>query len=310
VVYDTIAGGAANTCDSIVTVTISVRHHAEGIDTLEGCDTVVFKGKKYFSSTLVYDTISGGAASGCDSIVAVTITIKKSSTGEETKDTCNLYTWHGVTYTTSGEYKDTLTNAAGCDSIVTLHLTIQIPYESSLTLVSKYGDRILMINRNEINAKYGWYLDSLDLDHPEYVTWYEIDPEGNERFLKTGYYYNLPNAEPLPVGYTYYAVLAIPPTMGNCGAQGNTIRYTVPARAAAPALMPSLARPGEDIRIVYLDPTVETTIRVFTAEGKLQEVFTSSGEDTYIIKASETCGFYMVEVSNKDTRTTLRYIVR
>jgi len=38
--------------------------------------------------------------------------------------TCNSYDWHGNTYTLSGEYTDTLQTAAGCDSIVTLHLTI------------------------------------------------------------------------------------------------------------------------------------------------------------------------------------------
>ena len=37
---------------------------------------------------------------------------------------CNSYEWNGNTYTLSGDYTDTLTTTAGCDSIVTLHLTI------------------------------------------------------------------------------------------------------------------------------------------------------------------------------------------
>ncbi len=37
---------------------------------------------------------------------------------------CNSYEWNGTTYTASGEYTQTLTSAAGCDSIVTLHLTV------------------------------------------------------------------------------------------------------------------------------------------------------------------------------------------
>ena len=43
------------------------------------------------------------------------------------KDTvinCNQYTWGGKTYTTSGTYTHTFTDASGCDSIVTLYLTI------------------------------------------------------------------------------------------------------------------------------------------------------------------------------------------
>lgn len=38
---------------------------------------------------------------------------------------CGSYTWqNGMTYSTSGTYYDTLTNVAGCDSVVTLHLTV------------------------------------------------------------------------------------------------------------------------------------------------------------------------------------------
>ena len=35
------------------------------------------------------------------------------------------YTWHGRTFTRSGVYTDTLTTLAGCDSIVTLYLTVE-----------------------------------------------------------------------------------------------------------------------------------------------------------------------------------------
>ena len=43
---------------------------------------------------------------------------------EESASHCNTYDWHGNTYTVSGDYTDTLQTTAGCDSIVTLHLTI------------------------------------------------------------------------------------------------------------------------------------------------------------------------------------------
>ena len=35
-----------------------------------------------------------------------------------------IVTWDGVAYTTSGAYTNTYTNAAGCDSVHTLNLTI------------------------------------------------------------------------------------------------------------------------------------------------------------------------------------------
>ena len=37
---------------------------------------------------------------------------------------CDSYTWNGETYTVSGNYEQTFPMASGCDSIVTLHLTI------------------------------------------------------------------------------------------------------------------------------------------------------------------------------------------
>jgi hypothetical protein len=41
-----------------------------------------------------------------------------------TQTACNSYVWYGTTYTASGTYSHTTTNAAGCDSAETLSLTI------------------------------------------------------------------------------------------------------------------------------------------------------------------------------------------
>ncbi len=56
------------------------------------------------------------------------------SFGSESVTTCGSYTWptNNQTYSNSGTYKDTIYNAYGCDSIVTLNLTIE-PQASSST---------------------------------------------------------------------------------------------------------------------------------------------------------------------------------
>ena len=306
VVYDTLT--AASGCDSIVAVTITVKHHATGVDALEGCDSVVFKGIKYTSDAVVYDTLT--AANQCDSIVTVTITVNHTdSSTVDVIDTCNMYTWHGSLYTSPGVYYDTLQTAAGCDSICKLDLTIVLPYQDTLTIEHYYGDRIIMINRHEINAL-GWKLDSLDLDHPEYVKWYRIEASGDTTFLGDGYYYTIASGDPIPVG-TYFAVITIAPGEGaRCGAKGMTETYTVTGAAPAPALVPSLARPGEDIRIINLDPTTKTDVRIYSADGLIQNRYTVSGSDTYTIKAAGTTGFYLVELYNEGMKSTLRYIVK
>ena len=52
------------------------------------------------------------------------MTINQAVATEEIVVTCGTYSWNGQDYTTSGDYTYTTTAANGCDSVVTLHLTI------------------------------------------------------------------------------------------------------------------------------------------------------------------------------------------
>ena len=62
----------------------------------------------------------------CDNVVKAEITLEVATVEpvEETVTACDSYEWNGTTYTTSGDYTYTTTNANGCDSVVILHLTI------------------------------------------------------------------------------------------------------------------------------------------------------------------------------------------
>jgi autotransporter-associated beta strand protein len=58
----------------------------------------------------------------------------------ETISSCDSYTWHGTTYTTSNNSATwTGTNAAGCDSVVTLHLTINQPTSGGTIAAAQSG---------------------------------------------------------------------------------------------------------------------------------------------------------------------------
>jgi hypothetical protein len=52
-------------------------------------------------------------------------TLCLSTTGDTTATACESFEWYGTNYTSSGSATHTLQNAAGCDSIVTLDLTIE-----------------------------------------------------------------------------------------------------------------------------------------------------------------------------------------
>ena len=90
------------------------------------CDSMISPdGESVWTSSGIYlDTIS--SALGCDSIVTVDLTVKFHNESHVTSTSCGSYTPPSGqhTWTQSGEYMETLTNTAGCDSLVFYHLTI------------------------------------------------------------------------------------------------------------------------------------------------------------------------------------------
>ena len=73
-------------------------------------------------------------ALGCDSVVTLNLTINNSNSGVDVQTACDTFTWiDGNTYTASNNTAThTLTNATGCDSIVTLDLTFLNSSNSSV----------------------------------------------------------------------------------------------------------------------------------------------------------------------------------
>lgn len=95
--------------------------------TVNACDSYLWiDGNTYTTSNNVAtDTLTN--VGGCDSVVTLNLTINQSTTGTDVHVACDSYTWplNSVTYTSSTTTPTfTLTNAAGCDSVVTLNLTI------------------------------------------------------------------------------------------------------------------------------------------------------------------------------------------
>ena len=127
---DTLVGAASNGCDSIITTNLTVNPTTTSIDTQTVCDSLTWiDGVTYTSSTNSPTfNIVGGASNGCDSIITLNLTINSFVTGTDVQTACNSLTWiDGVTYTTSTNTPTfNIVGGAvnGCDSIVTLNLTI------------------------------------------------------------------------------------------------------------------------------------------------------------------------------------------
>jgi hypothetical protein len=65
-------------------------------------------------------------AAGCDSTVTLNLTINNATTSIDVQTACDSYSWiDGNTYTSNNNTAThTVTNTAGCDSVVTLNLTV------------------------------------------------------------------------------------------------------------------------------------------------------------------------------------------
>jgi hypothetical protein len=121
---DTIpnAGG----CDSLITINLSVNQNSINSLTPTVCDTYTSPSGNYIWNTsgLYYDTLP--AANGCDSVFVINLVVNNSDSWTDVQEACDSYTWmDGQTYTSSNNTAQVIyTNINGCDSIISLDLTI------------------------------------------------------------------------------------------------------------------------------------------------------------------------------------------
>ena len=116
-------------CMGYDSVFFSKNNYTTSSLSITSCDSYTWTQNSvdYLASGIYKDTITNSA--GCDSIIALNLTINNSSTSILSITACDNYTWaqDSVNYLTSGIYKDTIANSEGCDSVITLNLTINNP---------------------------------------------------------------------------------------------------------------------------------------------------------------------------------------
>lgn len=115
-------------CDSLVTLNLTVNTSPTATDSLVACDSLTWiDGNTYFASNNTATHLIP-IAIGCDSIISLDLTINNSSSSTDIIAGCDSITWiDGNTYSSANNTAThTIPNAMGCDSIVTLNLTISI----------------------------------------------------------------------------------------------------------------------------------------------------------------------------------------
>jgi len=111
-------------CDSTIQLSISVFDTQwVQIDT-QICSPGVFSfGGQTLSVSGVYQAMFANI-SGCDSLVALDLTISQPSLVSQSVSTCDSLLWGNRVLRTAGQYRDSSINVTGCDSITTLNLTL------------------------------------------------------------------------------------------------------------------------------------------------------------------------------------------
>ncbi len=147
-------------CDSIMTITLTINYSSKSSFSITVCDsyTVPSGDETYTVSGTYMDTIPNTA--GCDSVMTISVTINNSNASSFSVTACDSYTVPSgdETYTVSGTYMDTIPNTAGCDSVMTITVTINNSKTSfSVTACDSYtvpsGDETYTVS--------GTYMDTI-----------------------------------------------------------------------------------------------------------------------------------------------------
>ena len=136
----TILLTAADGCDSIVTLDLTITQPSTGIDSVEACGSFTWIDGNTYTSNNNTATTTLTASNGCDSIITLNLEITNTFSSTDVISACGSYTWiNGNTYSASTDtVTTTLTASNGCDSIVTLDLTI-IPPVTGVDVISACG---------------------------------------------------------------------------------------------------------------------------------------------------------------------------
>ena len=185
----------SNGCDSIITLDLTINNSTFATDNQTHCNSFTWIDGINYTSTNNSASCTLVNSNGCDSIVTLNLTIENTTLGTDNQTHCNSYTWiDGINYTsTNNSASYTLVNSNGCDSIVTLDLTILnntystdsqthcVSYSwidgntytsnnnsATFTLTNSNGcDSIITLDLSILNTTYGTDIQS----HCNFYTW-------------------------------------------------------------------------------------------------------------------------------------------
>ena len=277
---DTFTNAAG--CDSVVTLNLTIRNSTSSTDVISACNNHTWtNGITYTASNnTALDTFTNAA--GCDSVVTLSLTILNSTASTDVISACDNYTWtDGVNYTASNSTAlDTFTNAAGCDSVVTLNLTI---VKNDLTITN--NDPLLEATV-QTGATYQW-LNCVD-------TYSEITGATNASFPVSG------NGE--------YAV-----EITNSGCIDTSACQTILLASTFESLLfegvSIYPNPNTGLVNIDLNSLKDVNIKVYDISGNLIYAENNISGGLYQFNLEVANGMYIIEI-NADNQTMRSKLIK
>ncbi|MCB2220711.1 MAG: T9SS type A sorting domain-containing protein [Bacteroidetes bacterium] len=256
-------------CDSVVTLDLTVHYSNAGIDIITACDSYTWIDGITYTASNNTATYTLTNVAGCDSVVTLDLTVNYSNTGVDIITACDSYTWiDGITYTASNNTATySLTNVAGCDSVVMLDLTIDT-VDVSVTVTDP------TITANATNASYQW----LDC-----TAGYAIIPgETAQSFTATT------NGD--------YAVEV---TANNCIDTSVCVTITTVGLSETSGFNTVFIYPNpiQEMVHIQLGTLTDVSIKILNVQGKLIYAQEHIHTPDYHIEFNEEPGIYFVELS-------------
>ncbi len=274
-------------CDSVAVLKLNIIEalRVQLMDTICQGQTYTFGGQELNRTGIHVDTVAS-LVTGCDSITTLALTVRDALRTTLTEVACfgEPYTFGELTLTASGTYADTLQTDAGCDSIVTLNLTVrdEIPPTHIYGYVcpdETYTDEHFegvpaRVEPYELTVTTDWgACDSLlvlhltELDDDTVYTEYRID-EDELPFTYHGKTYN--------VGETgaHVQTLEVTSQSGNCSAVlvatliiGDNVGMGM-TQGGTLNIVPTLINRGQSVRLSG-SGAAELEVAVFDMTGRL-----------------------------------------
>lgn len=135
-IYSDTVFGNNNSCDSVLFLKLTIENNIQVQHQVTACDSFYWPvtNHVYYNTGTYIDTLI--SQNGCDSIISLDLNINHATSSTLNINACDEYFWNGnnKSYTESGEYFETIINSSGCDSNVTLNLTISFSDTVILTV--------------------------------------------------------------------------------------------------------------------------------------------------------------------------------